>query len=131
MMLSDAVLDHGRYRPLFELSRWAGYATFAATTWLGRAANQSQRRAWLLPALSVGASTLFFVASNFATWAEGFLYPLTLRGLGTCYWYAIPFFGRTILGDLIGTGLLFGLGPVVERVAQRLNRLRRAEAGQP
>jgi hypothetical protein len=130
MMLSDAVLDYGAHphRPLFELSRWTIYATFGATTLLGLAANRPQSRVWLLPMLSLGASTLFYVASNFATWAEGLLYPLTPTGLAACYWAAIPFFGRTILGDLIGTGLLFGLGPVLERAVRRLNRPRRAEA---
>jgi hypothetical protein len=130
MMVSDAVLDYGTHRPLFELSRWTIYTTFAATTLLGLAANQPRRRVWLLPVLSLSASTLFFLASNLATWAEGLLYPLTFQGLATCYWLAIPFFGRTIVADLVGTGLLFGLGPVFERIAQRLNLPRRAETGQ-
>jgi len=129
MVLSDLVLDHGTHRPLLELSRWAIYATFAATTLLGPLANSPRGRTWLLPLLSLGASTLFFLTSNFATWAEGLLYPLTPAGLAACYWAAIPFFGRTVLADLIGTGLLFGLGPVFERAARRLNRPRRAEAG--
>ena len=51
MMLSDIVLDYGTHRPLFELSRWAIYATFGATTLLGLAAKQPRCRAWLLPAL--------------------------------------------------------------------------------
>jgi Family of unknown function (DUF6580) len=130
MMLSDAVLDHGTHRPLLELSRWTIYATFGTTTFLGLAANQPRSKAWLLPALSLGASTLFFLTSNFAVWAEGSLYPLTPAGLAACYWAAIPFFGRTIVADLIGTGLLFSLGPVFERAARRLNRLGRAETGQ-
>jgi len=129
MMLSDIVLDHGTHRPLLELSRWTIYATFGATALLGLAANQSQKRALILPALSLCASTLFFLASNFATWAEGLLYPLSPAGLAACYWAAIPFFGRTVLADLIGTGLLFGLGPIFERAAQRLIRRRPAEAG--
>jgi len=130
MMLSDAVLDYGTRRPLFELSRWTIYATFGATTLLGQAANQPHRKIWLLPGLSVVAATLYNLTSNLATWAEGLLYPLTLAGLATCYVNAIPFFRPTILADLIGTGLLFGLGPVFERFAQRLTQPRPAEAGQ-
>ncbi len=128
MMLSDVVLDYGTHRPVFELSRWAIYATFGATALLGLLAKQPRSRAWLLPALALGASALFFLTSNFAVWAEGWLYPLTPAGLAACYWAAIPFFGRTVLADLIGTGVLFGLGPIFERAARRLNRPRRAEA---
>jgi hypothetical protein len=128
MILSDIVLDYGTHRPLFALSRWTIYATFAATTLLGLAAKGPERRVWLLPGLSVGASTVFFLTSNLATWAEGLLYPLTLSGLAACYWAAIPFFGRTFVADLIGTGLLFGLGPALERALGRLSRPRPVEA---
>jgi hypothetical protein len=127
MVLSDLVLDYGTHRPLFELSRWAIYATFAATTVLGQFANGRLGQSWLLPLLSLGASTLFFLTSNLAVWCEGSLYPLTPAGLAACYWAGVPFFGRTIAADLVGTGLLFDLGPAIERAAQRWTRPRTAE----
>ena len=122
MGLSDFALDHGTRRPLFELTRWTVYATFAATTLLGPRANRANSSLWRLPALSLAASTAFFLASNLATWGEGLLYPMSLVGLAECYFAAIPFFGRTIIADLVGTGLLFGLGAVIERAAQRFSR---------
>ncbi len=118
MAISDALLDGNRSRSWLELSRLAIYASFALTTILGSATIRLKSPFWL-PALSLGASTLFFVISNFATWAEGLLYPPTLTGLLACYVAAIPFFGRTILSDLAGTALLFGIGPVVERTFAR------------
>ena len=45
---------------------------------------------------------------------------MTLAGLLECYSLGIPFFGRTILADLAGTALLFGLGPLVERAVNPL-----------
>jgi hypothetical protein len=120
IVLSDLVLDFGTPRPLFEFSRWTVYATLAATTLLGPIANRPKVGRWLLPLLPLSASTLFFITTNLATWAEGRLYPLTPAGLLECYGLALPFFGRTLLADLLGTGLLFGLGPVFERLAQRL-----------
>jgi Family of unknown function (DUF6580) len=129
MMMSDAILDRGSHRPLFELSRWMIYAAYGCTSLLGAAASQPRKSVWLLPALALLASTLFYVVSNFAVWADGSLYPLTPAGLAVCYWAAIPFFGRTILADLIGTGLLFGVGPVFDRAARRLARPRPAETG--
>src|SRR5689334_163925 len=112
MILSDIVIDYGQHRPVFELSRWTIYGTFAATTWLGVIARGPKMRAWMLPGLSLFASSGFFVTSNLATWAEGQLYPLTVGGLVQCYYMAIPFFGQTIAADLLGTCVLFGLGPV-------------------
>jgi len=122
MALSDYLLDHDRSRPLFELTRWTVYATFAATTLLGPLANWPRFGRWLLPVLSLSGSTLFFLTSNLATWGEGQLYPLTFSGLIVCYTEAIPFFGNTIAADLLGTAVLFGVGPVFERAARRLAR---------
>jgi hypothetical protein len=127
MALSDLLLDHDRTRPLFELTRWTIYATFAATTLLGPLANRPRIGRWILPLLSLSGSILFFLTSNLATWGEGLLYPMTSSGLITCYTAAIPFFGNTIAADLLGTALLFGLGPVFERAARRLARPRLAE----
>jgi hypothetical protein len=127
MAISDALLDHDRTRPLFELTRWTIYATFAAATLLGPLANRPKIGRWLLPLLSISGSVLFFVTSNLATWGEGQLYPMTLSGLILCYTAAIPFFGNTIAADLLGTALLFGLGPIVERAVPWLSRPRLAE----
>lgn len=54
------------------------------------------------------SSILFFVATNFAVWATGTMYPKTLTGLVNAYFFAIPFFRNTLLGDMIYSGLFFG-----------------------
>jgi hypothetical protein len=59
---------------------------------------------------------LFFVVTNFGAWATGMLYPLTWEGLVACYVAAIPFFGNTLAGDLVYTGLLFGAFALAERL---------------
>lgn len=58
---------------------------------------------------SVGASLLFFIVSNLGVWLEGRLYTTTLSGLVQCYYNALPFFRNTLLGDLVYSGLLFGV----------------------
>ncbi|MFI5459158.1 MAG: DUF6580 family putative transport protein [Isosphaerales bacterium] len=126
LILSDIALDYGTQRPLLELTRWTVYATIATTSLLGPLSNRPKIGRWLLPFLSLGGSTLFFLTTNLATWAEGLNYPLTMPGLVQCYVFALPFFGSTILADLLGTGLLFGLGPVFERLAERLAQRRLA-----
>jgi hypothetical protein len=130
MVASDLLLDQGRYRPAFELTRWTIYTTFAVTTLLGPLANWPRFGRWLLPILSVTGSLLFFVTSNLATWGEGLLYPMTFTGLIACFVAAIPFFGNTIAADLIGTAALFGLGPVFERAARSVTGRRTAAVAQ-
>lgn len=66
-------------------------------------------------------STQFFLLTNFAVWlsSEGLVglgnYPHTLAGLLACYAAALPFFGTTLAGDALYTGLLFGLHALAER----------------
>jgi hypothetical protein len=64
---------------------------------------------------ALGASVLFFLGSNLGVWAGGVLYPRTLAGLAACYIAALPFFGATLLGDLLYAALLFGGLALVER----------------
>lgn len=45
------------------------------------------------------ASFLFFLISNFGVWLN--YYPKTTEGLITCYLLALPFYGRTLIGDLV------------------------------
>lgn len=120
MVLSDIVLDQGHPRPVFELTRWTVYATLAATAWLGLFARRPRTRPWMLCGLSVAGSFLFFATTNFATWAEGQEYPLTAAGLALCYVKGLAFLKYTIAGNLFGTAVLFGIGPIVERTAARL-----------
>lgn len=119
MFLSDLWLGYGERYPLFNLTRWTIYATLAATTAIGFLARSPRVRPWMLPGLSLLASTLFFLTSNLSTWAEGVLYPMTWSGLATCYVMAIPFFWNTLAADLMGTCVLFGLGAALERAAGR------------
>ena len=60
--------------------------------------------------------TSFFVASNFAVWAAGTMYPRTVAGLATCYAAAVPFYRN----DLVSTGLVLGLAFGVPAVVERL-----------
>jgi hypothetical protein len=56
------------------------------------------------------SSIIFFVITNFGVWIIGpETYPRTLPGLAECYVAAIPFFKNTVAGDLVYTGVLFGM----------------------
>ena len=115
MALSDVFLDFGSGRSVLSLGRLTIYATFAALTLLGRFARGGARPA-RLTGLSVAASCLFFLTSNFAVWAEGSLYPRTLAGLALCFTAAVPFFWNTLAADLAGTMVFFGLDALSRRL---------------
>jgi len=60
---------------------------------------------------SLSASVLFFIISNFGTWVmAGGIPPYTAdaAGLLDTYILGIPFFGNTLIGDLVYSGVLFG-----------------------
>lgn len=64
------------------------------------------------------SSLLFFLITNFGVWLSGGLYPKTFAGLVNAYFYAIPFFRNTLIGDLFYTGLFFGGYEVILRFAK-------------
>jgi len=83
------------------------YAAIAVPALLGMA---SRRWHGALPVVGtmLTGSLVFFALSNFAVWAFSGMYPLTVAGLTQCYVAALPFLDKTVLGDLIWTGVLFG-----------------------
>ena len=68
----------------------------------------------------VGASLLasiqFFLITNFGVWMGGY-YGMTFKGLINCYIEGLPFFQRTILGDLFYTISFFVLFELVWKIS--------------
>jgi hypothetical protein len=123
MVVGDLIVDHTKITSWTEGWRWMGYATVGVTALLGPLSRIPRFGPWLLPVLSVAGSTLFFLTSNFAVWAEGLYYPMTLAGVLECYVKGLPFYWKgTLPADLIGTAVLFGLGPVFQRTYKLLER---------
>ncbi len=121
MGLSDLVIDPALGRPWNDPSRWIIYATFALTTLLGPLARRPKVGPWLLPALSVSASVLFFLTSNFGAWLSLEMnYPRSLAGLLACYAAGLPYIDKTIVADLAGTAVLFGLGALFDRARAKV-----------
>ncbi len=125
LVISDMLIDFGfggafmasnRAAEYHVYSRIAVYGAFALTTLIGPLASRPKVGPALLPALSLAASGLLFLTSNFAVWAEGVMYPMNLAGLTACYVAAVPFFDKTIIADLIGTAVLFSLGALIQHV---------------
>jgi vitamin B12 transporter len=119
LALSDWFIDFGTGRRVITLVRAVVYGSFTAIVFLGRFAARHARPA-RLAGLSIAGSVFFFLLSNFAVWAELGTYPMTATGLAVCYAAALPWFWNTLLADLAGTGVLFGLDALAHRARGRL-----------
>lgn len=64
---------------------------------------------WRAPVGALGASSLFFIVSNFGTWLASGMYSHDLAGLVQCYVMALPFFRATLLSDLVFGMLLMAV----------------------
>src|SRR5580700_7685768 len=90
------------------------YASFMINVWIGRRMLRS------VTPVRVGAaaflcSAQFFVLTNLAVWASTPIYAANLSGLLLCYTEALPFWGRTLAGDLLYSGAIFGLYELLSR----------------
>ena len=97
------------------------YLSFLINVWIGRRLQATESP------LRIGAACLlcsaqFFLITNFGAWL-GNMYPHTLSGLALCYASAIPFFGRTLAGDLLYSGVLFGLHAWLSRSLRTAERI--------
>ncbi|UZN07663.1 hypothetical protein M5D10_01365 [Leptospira santarosai] len=99
------------------------YCSLLINVLLGRIFLKTDRKLISVFGVTLLASAQFFVLSNFSVWVFSSLYPKTSEGLLTCYIAAIPYFGGTLLGDLIYTSILFGILDRIELKANFTNSI--------
>lgn len=93
----------------FSLATPLIYLCLVATVGLGRVLKRDESSPLVLGGMTLLGSVLFFVVTNFSAWLVDHDYPRTLNGLGQCYFKGLPFFRNTVAGDLLFTGVFFGL----------------------
>ncbi|HTQ58375.1 MAG TPA: DUF6580 family putative transport protein [Bryobacteraceae bacterium] len=96
------------------------YLSFLISVAIGRRLQATENPV-RIGAACFACSAQFFVISNFGTWLSW--YPHTMAGLSQCYVAAIPFFGRTLAGDLLYTAVLFGLHAWLSRSLHSAERI--------
>ncbi len=116
ILLTDAII--GFYPFAFMV-----YASFAIIVLLGIVMLKKVNTRNVVLA-SLTASVSFFVITNFGVWALGTLYPKTAAGLLECYIAAIPFFHNSLLGDLLFSGLMFGVYEFVKNKVPALQKVK-------
>lgn len=62
-----------------------------------------------LALITISASTLFWVISNFGVWMMPQPYPNDFAGMMACYTFALPYLGLQIVGDLVFSFIIFGI----------------------
>ncbi len=90
---------------------WAWYAMAMALGWILLRTRTTFVRTG---AAIVLGPTSFFLASNYAVWLAGDMYPHTASGLATCYAAGLPYYRNDLIATTLVAGLAFGL-PVLLR----------------
>ena len=107
MAITDPIINTQYGLPLYSIGAPVIYASLLVNVWLGRRLQGSDNMARIAAFTFLG-SLQFFLVSNALVWLNSHAYAKSLAGLATCYTMALPFFGRTLAGDLCFSLLLFG-----------------------
>ena len=108
MVASDAVIGFYSWPILLSV-----YGSFALAGFLGSYLYKHKNIANIF-VITLGSSLLFFLVTNWAVWQFGSMYAHTWSGLVQSYTMALPFFRNSLFGDLVYTGVLFGVVEVVK-----------------
>jgi hypothetical protein len=118
LMATDYVLTVSIYHYAFAwqlyAATWAWYAMAMALGYILLHARTTVAR---VTAGALLGPTSFFLVSNYAVWASGWMYPYTLGGLGACYLAGVPFYRNDLLSTALVAGLAFGLPVLVRRMS--------------
>jgi hypothetical protein len=114
MAVTDPILSHMVGFPAYSWGTLIIYGCFLINVLLGRAFLRDTNSVPRIAAVAFAGSVQFFLITNFFSWS---MYPHTGAGLIECYVAALPFFGRTVLGDLFYSGVLFGAYALMRRQA--------------
>ncbi|MBL7764917.1 MAG: hypothetical protein JNJ58_02405 [Chitinophagaceae bacterium] len=130
MLLSDlglALFTH--IQGFYGISQIVNYLALALITWMGTRLHK--RNMLNIAGYTLSGSLIFFLLSNFGTWLGGY-YAYSFAGLTECFTMALPFyksematsfFVNSLFGDLIFSGIAFGLFALLTQKRQ-LARIR-------
>jgi hypothetical protein len=113
-LLALAITDPIRSRmeggyPAYSQGTVIVYGSFLISVFLGRTFLRNTNSPLRIAGVVFAGSLQFFLITNFFSWIEMVqFYPRSLGGLAGCYVAALPFYGRSLLGDLFFSAVLFG-----------------------
>ncbi|RPG60825.1 MAG: hypothetical protein CBD51_000150 [Flavobacteriales bacterium TMED191] len=98
LLISDFLLG---YQPVLSV-----YLSFIIIVSLGFILSKKQTFFRVIN-MSLIASILFFIITNFAVFLTSSFYPKTIIGLLECFTLAIPFFLNTLTGNIVYSLIMF------------------------
>jgi hypothetical protein len=111
LWISSVILDNTIYAAYYEGFVWFSnglvYLALLAIVGLGMLTLKKITPARLF-GVSLSASLLFFLVTNFGSWMSMPIYTKDFSGLLQAYAAGLPFLRDTLLGDLFYVGGLFG-----------------------
>lgn len=110
VLLSDTVLNYtftGNLSPFYPGFYWQ-YLGYAVLVLLGSLALNNITLFKLIVTSTTGVF-LFYLLSNFGVWKTGLIYPMTAKGLLTCYMMGLPYLQHSLLGTLFYSFMLYSL----------------------
>lgn len=113
LIVSDAIIGFDSLE-----SRLTVYGSFLLIGIIGLYVRRKKNVA-TIAAGTIAGSVIFYLITNFAYFYPPDMYAHNLSGIASSYYYALPFFRNTLLGDLFYTGLLFGMYETALYLAQR------------
>ncbi|MBV8068260.1 MAG: hypothetical protein JO270_00045 [Acidobacteriaceae bacterium] len=122
MLITDPILSRMAGFPAYSWTSLVIYSCFMINVALGRAFLRRSSNPGRIAAVALAGSLQFYLITNFFVWlGDASLYARTASGLIDCYIAALPFLGRTVLGDLFYSAALFGAYALLSRHAVRGN----------
>lgn len=102
LLISDYLIG------FYGLEMFFVYGSFILTSLIGLWLKAHKNTIYIIGA-SLTSSVLFYIITNFGVWILPYsFYSKDINGLIQSYYFALPFFRNTILGDLFFAGVFFG-----------------------
>lgn len=127
LIVSDLALDKYVYQYSFSWDLFLTWGWYAAMLGLGTVLSKNAKPLRIAGAAVTG-SVSFFLVSNFGVWAATNMYAKTVSGLMVCYAAGLPYFRRTLEGDLLYSAAMFGLPVAAVALARWMSRPQGAAA---
>ena len=96
----------GNFNP-FSKGTFFIYGSFMISVWIGRHLRGTNS-VGKIGAAAFLCALQFFLITNLPIWLFSTLYPHTFAGLVACYVAALPFFGNTLMSNLLYSAFFFG-----------------------